>query len=45
MLSKAGYPLLGTRMGASSELSRVCLLNIYDVQREIARSRLAAGGG
>ena len=39
MLQRAGYPLLGTRMGASSELSRVCLLNIYDVRREIARSR------
>jgi RimJ/RimL family protein N-acetyltransferase len=36
MLQKAGYPLLGTRLGASSELSRVCLLNIYDIRREIA---------
>ena len=39
MLQKAGYPLLGTRVGASSELSRICLLNTYDVRREIAQRR------
>ena len=36
MLAKAGFPLVGTRVGLSSELSRECLLNVYAIPREIA---------
>lgn len=44
MLAKAGFPLVGSRIGASSELSTESLLNIYAIPREIAR-RVADGGG
>lgn len=38
MLQKAGYPLQGTRVGSSSELSRVTTLNRYDVRRDVAEA-------
>jgi RimJ/RimL family protein N-acetyltransferase len=40
LLRKIGFPLLETYVGASSELSVVCELNRYDIQREIAERYL-----
>jgi len=42
MLSKVGFPLVRTYVGASSELSRTTELNRYDVRREIAETYLTA---
>jgi RimJ/RimL family protein N-acetyltransferase len=36
LLQKLGFPLISTRIGASSELSTICFLNGYDIQRRIA---------
>jgi RimJ/RimL family protein N-acetyltransferase len=41
MLQKSGYALLGSRVGASSELSTVCRLNVYSIDRATA-ARIAA---
>jgi RimJ/RimL family protein N-acetyltransferase len=40
LLQRLGFPLLSTRVGASSELSAICLLNRYDIQRRIAETCL-----
>lgn len=40
MLAKVGFPLLGSRVGRSSELSAVTALNRYDVRREVAAAFL-----
>jgi RimJ/RimL family protein N-acetyltransferase len=40
MLQKIGFPLLLTRVGASSELSVICELNRYDINRDIAERYL-----
>ncbi|HEV2841668.1 MAG TPA: hypothetical protein VGW39_10115 [Chthoniobacterales bacterium] len=40
MLSKIGFPLLKTYVGASSEISLVCELNRYDIRRDIAERYL-----
>jgi RimJ/RimL family protein N-acetyltransferase len=37
MLQKIGFPLVLTRVAASSELSVVCELNRYEILRDIAR--------
>lgn len=42
MLKKIGFPLVETFVGASSELSAVCELNRYDVQRELAEAYVQA---
>jgi len=47
MLTKAGYPLIGTRVGASSEVSAVGELNVYSIDRRIAEEevgRIGAAG-
>lgn len=36
MLHKSGFALLGMRVGASSELSKICQLNVYSIDRETA---------
>jgi RimJ/RimL family protein N-acetyltransferase len=36
MLQKIGFPLLVRRVGTSSELSKMCELNCYDITRDIA---------
>ena len=36
MLQRVGFPLRGTRIGASSELSKVCKLATYSVDRAVA---------
>jgi ribosomal-protein-alanine N-acetyltransferase len=36
LLQKIGFPLISTRIGASSELSTTCKLNRYDILRGIA---------
>ena len=41
MLQKSGYALLESRVGASSELSTICRLNVYSIDRETA-ARIAA---
>jgi RimJ/RimL family protein N-acetyltransferase len=40
MLRKIGFPLVGTRVAASSELSLVCELNHYDISKSIAEGYL-----
>ena len=40
VLVQVGFPLIGTRVGASSELSTVSKLNCYDIVREIAEDYL-----
>lgn len=40
MLRKIGFPLLKSYVGESSELSVVCELNRYDIQREVAKRYL-----
>ncbi len=40
LLQRIGFPLISTRIGRSSELSRVCKLNRYDIVREIAENYL-----
>jgi len=40
LLQRIGFPLISTRVGRSSELSRVCNLNRYDIVREIAEDYL-----
>jgi RimJ/RimL family protein N-acetyltransferase len=40
LLQKIGFPLISTRMGASSELSAICVLNGYDIQRQVAEEYL-----
>jgi RimJ/RimL family protein N-acetyltransferase len=42
MLKKIGFPLILTRVAASSELSVVCELNRYEILREVADRYLAA---
>ena len=41
MLQKSGYALVGSRVGASSELSAIGRLNVYAIDRETA-ARVAA---
>ena len=36
LLQKIGFPLISSRIGASSELSAICLLNRYDIKRHVA---------
>jgi len=36
MLTACGYPCTGVRVGRSSELSRVCELNVDSIERPIA---------
>jgi RimJ/RimL family protein N-acetyltransferase len=40
LLQKIGFPLVLTRVAASSELSVVCELNRYEIPREIAERYL-----
>ena len=40
LLQKIGFPLISTGIGASSELSAICLLNRYDIQRHVAEEYL-----
>ena len=40
LLQRIGFPLISTRIGRSSELSRICKLNRYDIVREIAEDYL-----
>jgi len=40
MLKHVGFRLLGSRIGASSELSKVCELNTYDIARDVAERYL-----
>jgi [ribosomal protein S5]-alanine N-acetyltransferase len=40
LLQRIGFPRISTRIGRSSELSRVCKLNSYDIVREIAEDYL-----
>ena len=40
LLQRVGFPLISTRIGASSELSAICLLNRYDIQRHVAEEYL-----
>src|SRR6266545_6272558 len=40
LLQRIGFPLISTRVGRSSELSKVCNLNRYDIVREIAEDYL-----
>ena len=42
LLQRIGFPLVSTRIGRSSELSRICKLNCYDIVREIAEQYLIA---
>lgn len=42
MLQKVGFPLLSSRVAASSEISVVCKLNKYGIEREIAEKYLAS---
>jgi len=42
MLQKIGFPLVLTRVGASSELAFVCELNRYEIRRDIAEGYLVA---
>jgi RimJ/RimL family protein N-acetyltransferase len=42
MLAKVGFPLVRSYVGSSSELSRVTLLNQYDVRPTVAQEYLAA---
>ncbi|MHB1261720.1 MAG: GNAT family N-acetyltransferase [Thermoplasmatota archaeon] len=44
MLTKIGFPLVRTYVGASSELSRTTELNRYDIRREFAEAYLAGHG-
>ena len=44
LLQRIGFPLISTRVGRSSELSRVCKLNRYDIVREIAEDYLSLRG-
>ena len=44
MLAKAGFPLLGTRVGRSSELSQVTTLNRYAVSRAVAEAAVRQAG-
>jgi RimJ/RimL family protein N-acetyltransferase len=41
LLRRSGYALLGTRTGTSSELSRVCELNVYLIDRRVAERAAA----
>ena len=41
MLQKVGFPLTGSRVGRSSELSKELLLNTYSITREVASLYLA----
>lgn len=45
MLARVGFPLLGTRDGRSSELSRVTRLNQHDIRRDVAEAYLRAHPG
>src|SRR5438093_198641 len=40
LLQRIGFPLISTRIGRSSELSTICKLNRYDIEREIAEDYL-----
>lgn len=44
MLSRVGFPLARTYVGASSELSRTTELNRYDIRRDVAEAFLARCG-
>jgi RimJ/RimL family protein N-acetyltransferase len=44
LLQKAGFPLVRTYEGASSDLSSVTLLNRYDVRRDVAEAYLRTSG-
>jgi len=40
VLQRIGFPLVSTRIGASSELSAICKLNRYQIIREVAENYL-----
>jgi RimJ/RimL family protein N-acetyltransferase len=40
LLQRIGFPLISARIGESSELSAICLLNRYDIQRRVAEEYL-----
>src|SRR4029453_13459967 len=40
LLQRIGFPLISTHIGRSSELSTICKLNRYDIEREIAEDYL-----
>ena len=42
VLQKIGFPLIFTRVGASSELAFICELNRYDILRDVAERYLLA---
>lgn len=42
MLRRVGFPLVGVRLGTSSELSQVCKLNTYAIDPQIAKRHLAS---
>lgn len=44
LLQRIGFPLISTRIGRSSELSRICKLNRYDIVRDIAEDYLFTRG-
>ena len=41
MLAKIGFPKLGSRVAASSEISQVCELNTYAIEKETAKKFLS----
>src|SRR5262245_50473891 len=43
MLQKVGFPLIGSRVGKSSELSKELPLNTYAITREVAAAYLSRG--
>jgi RimJ/RimL family protein N-acetyltransferase len=43
MLRRVGFRLLGSRVGASSELSQVCELHTYAIEPQVAERFLARG--
>jgi len=44
VLQRIGFPLISTRIGASSELSTICKLNCYQIIREVAENYLCPPG-
>ena len=44
VLQRIGFPLISTRIGASSELSTICNLNRYQIIREVAENYLRGLG-
>lgn len=44
VLQRIGFPLVSTRISASSELSTICKLNRYQIIRKVAENYLRAAG-